>query len=106
VAKEATLNEVIGWLMAALEAARADAGGEEGRRLSVTFYASSGRVDNVEVVTWNLLRRPPGPRWEYGRETSDGAFVVWVTDPLGIPSGVEWLPEDFVRWIMGERWRW
>jgi hypothetical protein len=100
VAKEVTSGEVISWLLAALGVARGDTSGDSGRRLTVAFDVSPGKL-TVEVVTWNQWERPPGGRWEYARRTSDGVLVVWVTDPLGIPAGSEWLPEAFVSWIMG-----
>jgi hypothetical protein len=98
MAKEATLNEVISWLLAALEAARVDTGGEGGRRLSVALDAAPGKL-TVEVVTWNKWERPPGGRQEYARKTSDGVLVVWNTEPPGVPAGSEWLPEDFKSWM-------
>ncbi len=101
-ATEVTLNEVIGWLLAALEAARADTGGKGGRRLSIALDAKPGAM-TVEVVTWNQWERPPEGRREYARETADGVLVVWNTEPPGVPAGSEWLPEAFVGWIMGGR---
>ncbi len=102
MAKEATFNEVIGWLLAALEAARADTGGDEGRRLSIALDAKPGAII-AEVVSWNKWERPPGGRREYARKTSDGVLIVWNTEPPGVPAGSEWLPEAFVGWIMGGR---
>jgi len=100
VAKEATLSEVISWLLAALEAARADTGGDEGRRLSIAFDVAPSAI-TVEVVTWNEWETPPGGRCEYTRETSDGVSVVWNAEPSGVPAGSEWLPEAFKEWIVG-----
>jgi hypothetical protein len=96
--KEVELKDVIWWILDALWAARIDAGGDRGRRLTVALDMAPGTV-TVEVVTWNRRERPPEERREYARRTTDGVLVVWNTEPPGVSSGSEWLPEDFKSWI-------
>jgi len=97
---EVTMRDVLVWLLAALEAARADTGSEEGRQLSIIIHAGPGAM-NIEFVTWNPWRKSPRGRREYGRETSDGVLVVWSAEPPEVPTGKKWLPEGFVSWMKG-----
>ena len=101
-----TLQDVLKWIAAAMDAARNDPG-DEGetitalsyRRLEVALVASPGNL-RVEAVTWNK-EFVGGGRKEYGRTTVDGVEVRWNADDLGIPTGVDWLPVGFVSWIKG-----
>jgi len=99
-----TLQDVLKWVVAALDAARNDPGDEGGtitalsyRRLEVTFAASPGNL-RMEVVTWNS-EFAGGGRREYGRTTVDGVEIRWNADDLGIPTGTDWLPVEFVSWM-------
>jgi hypothetical protein len=101
-----TLATVMEWLRAAMDAARNDPGDEGGtitalsyRRLEVTFAASPGNL-RVEVVTWNR-EFAGGGRREYSRTTVDGVEVRWNADDLGIPTGADWLPQEFIEWMKG-----
>jgi len=100
-----TLRDVLAWLRAALDAAREDPGDGNGtvtalshRRLEFTLTASPGQV-RVEVITWNR-EFSGGERREYARTTNDGVEVRWNSDDQGIPTGADWLPEEFISWMM------
>jgi hypothetical protein len=104
--KTVTLADVLRWVAAAMDAAREDHGDGEGattalsyRRLEFTLVAGPGYV-RVEVITWN--REFAGSwRREYARTTDDGVEVRWNSDDQGIPTGADWLPEEFISWMKG-----
>ncbi len=100
------LRDVLAWLQAAMEAAKADPGDGEGattalsyRELRVDIMAETGGVTAIFVRTRNSGFTGNG--WRTHRAfTADGAVVKWEEE-LGIPTGADWLPEDFVSWIRG-----
>jgi hypothetical protein len=99
-----TLADVLGWLRAAMDTARNDQGDEGDtitalsyRRLEVALVASPGYL-RIEVVTWNR-EFAGGGRREYSRTTVDGVEVRWNADDLGIPTGADWLPVEFISWM-------
>jgi hypothetical protein len=101
-----TLQDVLRWLGAALEAAQNDPGDGDGtttatsnRRLQVRMRATPGHLV-VEVTTDNYGFSGSGLRWHV-RTTVDGAEVAWDEGDIGIPTGADWLPPGFVEWMKG-----
>jgi hypothetical protein len=103
---QVTMQDVMRWLRAAVDAAREDRGDGDGtvtalsyRRLEFTLATGLGQV-RVEVVTWNRGSSGGGRR-EYARTTDDGVEVRWNSDDQEIPTGADWLPEGFISWMKG-----
>ncbi len=104
--KEVLLQDVLRWLQAAMEAAKADPGDAEDaftalsyRELRVRINVGTGNVD-VHVLTRNWGFAGNGEK-VYHAITDDGVIVKWEERDRGIPTGADWLPEDFVNWMRG-----
>jgi hypothetical protein len=102
-----TMDQVLRWVAAALDAAQRDPGYGKGvatdlscRRLEVTLSARPGAI-RVEVVTWNKAEAAGAPRREYARTTADGIEVRWNATDSASPTGAYWLPVEFVEWMKG-----
>jgi len=100
-----TLADVLRWVAAALDAARKDREDEgdtvnalSGRRLWVSMRASPGSLV-VEVTTLNFAFSGSGS-YVYDRTTADGVLVVWNERDVGVPNGADWLPSEFISWMM------
>jgi GT2 family glycosyltransferase len=106
-AKKVLLKDVLAWVRQALEAAQADLGDAGGdytalsyRKLHVTFSAETGDV-RVHILTRNQGFAGCGER-KYYAITHDGAEVVWEAQDQGIVTGADWLPREFVEWMVGK----
>jgi hypothetical protein len=105
--KRVLLKDVLSWLREAMRAAKADPGDGDGattalsyRKLAVDITIETGGVTVVFVRTRNdgFI----GGRWHYHRAlTADGVIVKWEEQDLGIPTGADWLPREFVEWMRG-----
>ena len=101
-----TLADVLGWLRAAMDAARNDPGDRDGftsalsyRKLDVTI-AVNPTWPHVIVVTSNCAFSGDFRR-VHTRTTSDGVEVVWWEEDRGVPTGADWLPVEFISWMRG-----
>jgi len=106
--KKVTLAEVLAWIGQALEAARRDPGDGEGgttaisyRELRVTFVAEPGE-SYVYVRTRNWEFSGSGEK-TYRAVTDDGVEVRWYAEDIGIPTGADWLPGEFIAWMRAGR---
>jgi hypothetical protein len=109
--KEATmrrkvmLEDVVRWLMEAFEKAKEDPGDAGGtttalsyRELRADFAVHSGGITHIFVRTRN--DGFSGNEWRTHRNlTSDGVVVLWEEGDVGIPTGADWLPEEFKAWM-------
>jgi hypothetical protein len=101
---QVTMQDVMDWLLAALDAARNDPGDEGDtvtarsyRKLDVTM-AVNPTWPHVIVITGN--RAFSGDfRRVHTRTTSDGVEIVWWEEDRGVPTGADWLPEEFISWM-------
>jgi len=104
--KQVLLADVLAWLREAMLAAEADPGDGDGtttalsyRELKVDIAIETGGVRAVFVSTRNSEFRGGG--WRYHRAlTKDGVVVNWEEE-LGVPTGADWLPVEFVEWMKG-----
>jgi hypothetical protein len=100
------LANVWAWIQAALEAAQADGGDGEGtttalpyRFIRVWVRATCGHLV-LHVSTGNYEFSGSGVK-QHVRFTTDGAEIIWTEGDIGIPTGSDWLPCDFVSWMKG-----
>jgi len=104
--KQVVLADVLGWLRKAMEAAKADPGDGEGtatalsyRELRADIVIETGGVMAIFVRTHNS--EFSGNGWRYHRAfTADSVVVKWEEE-LGVPTGADWLPQEFVEWMKG-----
>jgi hypothetical protein len=104
--KQVVLADVLGWLREAMLAAKADPGDGEGtttalsyRELKADIVIETGGVVAILVSTRNSEFRGGG--WRYYRAiTCDNVEVNWEQE-LGVPTGADWLPWDFIEWMRG-----
>ena len=101
-----TLAKVLEWLRAAMEAATRDLGDAEGtitalsyRELQVAINTETGGL-SIYVRTHNREFTGYAKRTHYAI-TSDGAEVEWREEDIGIATGADWLPREFVEWMKG-----
>jgi hypothetical protein len=103
--REATIHDVFRWLADALAKAKEDKTRDyylsfRELRISVVY---TGDVVRVAVGAGN--RAFLGAAKRYRRMTTDGAEVVltwyfgWNDLVARVPTGADWLPEEFVRWM-------
>jgi hypothetical protein len=105
--KQVVLADVLGWLREAMLAAKADPGDGEGattalsyRELRADIAIETGGVTAIFVRTRNSGFL--GGKWRTHRAiTGDGVVVKWEEQDLGIPTGADWLPREFVEWMRG-----
>jgi hypothetical protein len=100
------LKDVLAWLREAMEAAQADLGDAGGdytalsyRDLTTTLTATTGDVV-VYVNTRNREFTGYGEK-VHRAVTYDGAEIIWREEDIGIVTGADWLPQDFVDWMRG-----
>jgi hypothetical protein len=100
------LKDVLGWLQAAMEAAQRDLGDAEGtisalsyRELRVHMYVDRDST-RVHIITRNS-GFGNGEVRVHRTTTYDGVEVKWEEE-LGVPTGADWLPWDFIDWLRGE----
>jgi hypothetical protein len=101
------VKDVVRWLLAAIEAAEEDPGDTGGtttalsyRELKADFAVHSGGITHIFVRTRN--DGFSGNEWRTHRNlTSDGVVVLWEEGDVGIPTGADWLPEEFRTWMRG-----
>jgi hypothetical protein len=105
--KQVLLRDVIAWLRTAMEAAQQDLGDAGGdytalsyRELRTTFAVETGNV-YVYVITRNREFAGYGEKTFYA-VTHDGVEVEWRAEDEGIPTGADWLPQEFVEWMRRE----
>ena len=103
---EKTLARVLHWLQEAMLAARADPGDGEGtatalsyRELRVDIVIETGGVTAILVSSRNSEFRGDGYRY-HRAFTADGVVVKWEQE-MGVPTGEDWLPREFVEWMKG-----
>jgi hypothetical protein len=101
-----TLNQVLKWLATALDAARNDSGDGDGATTALSYRRLLVRgtvpVDGARVLVITDNFGFSGDGWlRHTRITSDGAEVVWEERDIGIPTGADWLPLEFVDWMKG-----
>jgi hypothetical protein len=105
--KKVLLADVMRWLRKAMEAAKEDPGDAGGptsglsyRELRVDIGVGTGGVNFIFVRTRNTGFSGSG--WSTHRNvTSDGVVVLWEEGDIGIVTGTDWLPYDFVEWMRG-----
>jgi len=104
--KQVLLKDVLAWLKAAFEEAKADPGDAGGnftalsyRELRVEFVTEAGGL-SVYVTTRNREFSGYEERI-YHAITEDGVEVTWKAE-LGVPTGASWLPWEFFDWIRRE----
>jgi hypothetical protein len=104
--KQVVLADVLGWLRVAMQAAKADPGDGEGttalsyRELRADITIESGGTTAIFVRTRN--GEFSGYGWRTHRAfTADGVVVKWE-EQLGVPTGADWLPWEFIDWMRGE----
>jgi hypothetical protein len=102
-----TLADVLGWLQAALDAAQNDQGDGDGtitalsyRRLQMSIIMIAPSYVVIKVITNNCGFSGHGTVLRE-RVTMDGAVVTWDERDIGIPTGADWLPEEFISWMKG-----
>jgi len=102
--KQVRLVDVMGWVQDAVDAAQRDVG-DAGchitalsyRSLLVEFRAETGGA-SVFITTRNWGFSGCG-EFVHRNTTSDGVEVVWQREDIGIPTGEDWLPRDFISWM-------
>jgi len=107
--KQVVLADVLEWLREAMQAAKADPGDTGDtitalsyRELAVDITIETGGVAAIFVRTRNSGFS--GGEWRYHRTlTADNVVVKWEEE-LGVPTGAEWLPWDFIDWMRGRPW--
>ncbi len=105
--RKVSLKDVLAWLQAAMEAAQADPGDGKGtitalsyRELRADIAIETGGVTAIFVRTRNSEFSGSGWRYHHAL-TADGVVVKWERE-MGVPTGEEWLPWEFVEWMRGE----
>ena len=100
-------SDVWAWILNALEAAQADEGDGEGTTTALSYRyirmrvrADCGRLV-LHVSTGNYEFSGSGVK-QYVCFTADGAEVILTEGDIGIPTGSDWLPRDFVSWMKDE----
>jgi hypothetical protein len=107
VGKKVLLADVLRWLKEAMQAAEADPGDGDGtttalsyRELRADIAIETGGVSAVFVRTRNS--NFSGCGWRTHRAlTKEGVVVKWEEE-LGVPTGADWLPQEFIDWMRGE----
>jgi len=102
--KQVVLADVLGWLREAMQTAKADPGDGGStitalsyRQLAVDITVETGGVTTILLSTRNSEFRGGG--WRYHRAlTADGVVVNWERE-MGVPTGEDWLPQEFVEWV-------
>jgi hypothetical protein len=89
-----TVGQVLEWIRQALEVAERDEEGGRGIWIEPTPHL-------IFIVTYSDLDSTETQR-SYHRITRDGVGVVWEELDIGLPTGADWLPEDFKKWLRGE----
>jgi hypothetical protein len=103
--KEVLLADVLKWLKEAIEAAYAPSDSEGAitplryRELAVEFVVRAGDA-TVRITTHNAGYIGQEDR-VHRAITHDGAKVTWEERDVGIPTGADWLPREFVEWMKG-----
>ncbi len=103
------LKDVLKWLKQAMKEAERDPGDTGDtitalsyRKLKVDTAIETGGVASLFVRTHNTEFR--GGEWRTHRAvTKDGVIVLWEEE-LGVPTGAEWLPWEFIDWMRGKPW--
>jgi len=104
--KQVVLADVLGWLREAMMVAKADPGDITDtvtalsyRELRADIAIETGGVAAVFVRTRNS--EFGGNGWRYHRAfTADSVMVKWEEE-IGVPTGADWLPREFVEWMRG-----
>jgi hypothetical protein len=89
-----TVRQVLEWIKRALEAAEVDEEGGRGIWIEPTPHS-------ILIATYSDLGSTEENR-SHHRITKDGVAVAWEELDIGLPTGADWLPEDFKRWLRGE----
>ena len=104
------MQDVLKWIAAAMDAACNDPGNEgdtvttfSGRCLWVSMLTSPGSL-MMEVTTLNFSFSGRA-HYIYDRTTVDGAVVIWNERDVGVPTGADWLPQEFIKWMKGSETR-
>ncbi len=103
------LKDVLKWLRQAIKEAERDPGDTGDtitalsyRRLGADIAIETGGVSSLFVRTYNAEFR--GGEWRTHRAvTKDGVIVLWEEE-VGVPTGAEWLPREFIDWMRGGSW--
>jgi len=102
--KRVLLANVLKWLKQAIEAAQQDLGDTEGTISALSYrelrvYVHVDREGtHVHIITRNSGFAGNGERTHHAT-THDGVEVEWEAQDLGIPTGADWLPVEFVEWM-------
>ncbi len=104
--RKVLMEDVLRWVRQAIRAAERDPGDSDGtttalsyRELGVDIKVQTGGVSVIFVGTRNSGFSGNG--WRTHRAiTDDGAIILWEEE-LGVPTGADWLPEEFFAFMRG-----